>query len=127
MSGRSHASHNEQVCDFLHTKGTFNDWVITTAFYSAIHYIEHQLFPMKIGTDTFPNFSNYYNKKGGTISKHKIRRELVAQHLTACSGAYNWLQDNCFNARYNDYQVHKNYAVLAKEKLQVVKATCPKG
>jgi UDP-GlcNAc3NAcA epimerase len=36
-----HAKHNEKACNFINTSSTneFNDWVITIAFYSAVHYI----------------------------------------------------------------------------------------
>ncbi|MBX7216157.1 MAG: hypothetical protein K1X90_04245 [Candidatus Kapabacteria bacterium] len=42
---QGHALHNEQVCDYLAMHGGFSDWVVTTTFYSAIHWIEDYLFP----------------------------------------------------------------------------------
>lgn len=127
MAGRSQAEHNARLCDLLLSNGQFNDWVITSAFYSALHYVEAHLFPLTLGSETYIDFDTYYAKKiMGTINKHKARRELVALQLSSCSGAYNWLQDNCFNARYNSYVVKPEFAKKAKEKLAEIIAICDK-
>lgn len=43
---KQHAIHNEEACDFLLSSNKFNDWVITTAFYSALHFVQHEIFPL---------------------------------------------------------------------------------
>ena len=128
MAGKPQAEHNEKLCDLLIKKGGFADWVLTSAFYSALHYCDHQIFPLVEGTKGFSDFDDYYkiNHPQGNPSKHKVRRSLVAKYLPKCSSAYNWLQDNCFNARYNDYQIKDTFATVAKEKLDIVKGECKK-
>lgn len=43
----NHAKHNYEVCFFLYEKTKYNDWIITTAYYSAIHFVYYKLFPNK--------------------------------------------------------------------------------
>jgi len=127
MAGRSQAQHNAKLCKLLLENGQFNDWVITSSFYSSLHFAESHLFPITVGGETFPNFDVYYNKKiRNTISKHKARRELIATQLSSCSSSYNWLQDNCFHARYNNYLVSPDFAKKAKEKLDQIISICDK-
>ena len=42
-----HAEHNEKAYRYLCQEPEFSDWIITTAFYSAIHYIRHRMFPFE--------------------------------------------------------------------------------
>lgn len=43
-----HATHNEEVCSHLDDNTKYSDWIITTAFYSAMHFMKHKIFPLKI-------------------------------------------------------------------------------
>lgn len=36
---KEHEQHNEELCDFLIADGKFTDWIVTTSFYSALHYV----------------------------------------------------------------------------------------
>lgn len=128
MAGKTQAKHNEDLCELLLKNGKFSDWVITSAFYSALHYVEHEIFPLIDGTKSYSNFEEYYSLKhtSGNPNKHNVRKQLVAKHIPNCSADYNWLHDNCFNARYNDYNVSPTFAKVAKEKLDSLKSKCKK-
>jgi hypothetical protein len=127
MPGRAHAAHNEKLCDLLLKDGNFDDWVVTTAFYSAIHLVDHQIFPFTIDKEPkFGNFIQYLNRKSPRQAPHDVRRDLVAMYLRSCSGAFNWLMDNCFNARYNQYIIPPDYAKRARGCLDSINKACPK-
>lgn len=126
-----HALHNEQVCSLLDTSKTCPDWVITTAFYASLHFVQDKLFPadMTIGTTTnrFDCFDKYYavlrlTKKG--ISKHKATIYLVKKHLKPISADYKRLHDLCHDARYKDWIVPQQNDDLAIKILTKVKAVC---
>lgn len=127
MPGRDHALHNEKLCDLLLEDGNFDDWVVTAAFYAAIHLVDHQLFPLTIGSQpTFANFNQYCHRAGSSSAPHRIRRDLVATHLQKCSGAFEWLYDASQNSRYNSYKVGKDIASRAKNALEKIKKVCTK-
>lgn len=118
-----HALHNEKVCKCV-DEGGFNDWVVTTAFYSAIHFVEHEIFPIEDldGSVKHENFDDYCSdRKGG---KHKLRSDLVYRHLISVSGEYDWLKNTSWTARYNKYQVSDKVKEKAKDYLQSIKGVC---
>lgn len=116
------AQHNESVCQFLLIGGKYNDWVVTTAFYSALHYVEHQIFPLVVGAITYNTFKHYFDGacSSNHQSKHKIKSSLVKSQLT-CGSEYRWLMDECMNARYIDYVVDKDTANMANKCLKKIK------
>ena len=124
---KTHAEHNESLCDLLLADKNYNDWVITTAFYSALHYMEFQLFPLVIGAVTYNSFNHYYDSvlSRSRISKHNGKASLVNANLT-CGAQYRWLMDACMNARYTNYIVNEPTAELAKTCLDTVKACVTK-
>ncbi len=123
---KAHAIHNEDACNFLLNSGKFNDWVVTTAFYSSLHYIHHEIFPLEHKNTTFTNFNGYYDVMYGTSinnrpSKHNVTIELVKNKLPNCSRFYRWLHDECSNARYKNYKVSENIANQSKRYLDNIK------
>ena len=122
---KQHAIHNEKTCDYLLASNQFNDWVITTAFYSALHYVQHEMFPMYESGKSHSNFENYFNnvlkRKNKRINKHSATIELVKHKLPKCSNYYRWLYDACMNARYNNYSVSSQKASTAKIYLTEIK------
>jgi hypothetical protein len=127
MPGRKHSEHNEKLCDILLKDGNFNDWVITTAFYSAIHLVDHQIFPRTIGGEAeFGSFMQYLHRKSFQKPPHEVRADLVAEYLP-CSSAFNWLLDACHNARYNQYEVPPEFPKRARGCLDSIKKACPKA
>jgi hypothetical protein len=127
MPGRAHAEHNEQLCDLLLKDTHYDDWVITTAFYSAIHLVDHQIFPLTVAPQpAFGSFIQYLKRVRPNIAPHDAREELVSQQLPKCHGAFRWLMDECKNARYNNYQVSPDFAKRARGCLDSIKKSCPK-
>lgn len=46
MSNRiNHAEHNKELSEQLYAEGKFLDWANTTAFYSALHFVNEKLLP----------------------------------------------------------------------------------
>lgn len=127
---KEHSIHNEKVCDLLLKDGNYNDWVVTAAFYSALHLVLHQIFPLKIGKIDYNNFNRYYfnvvKKYSNSKSKHQAIKDLVVNNLNECSNSYRWLFDNCMSARYNNYKVSKPLAIKARNELDKIKSICTK-
>ena len=121
----THAQHNEALCLELHVDGRWNDWVVTTAFYSAMHYVQERLFPLKVKDTEYKDFDDYYSRRtDGSRSQHEARRNLVHVHLHKAYGAHRWLHGTCRTARYYKYQTTKELADQAVLKLNVVKSLC---
>ena len=126
MSKKDHAERNERLCNQLCKDGVFFDWVITTAFYSALHFVQHEIFPLKVGSRNYPNFDNYYNSYFGVgnrkPSQHKATINLVYEHISDAGDSYKWLYETCRLARYHNYRMPKPVAEKAQAKLADLKA-----
>jgi hypothetical protein len=89
---KQHAIHNEEVCDFLLSSNKFNDWVVTTAFYSALHFVQHEIFPITEGGQVYTDLNEYYGKvlkkKNQNFTKHFATIQLVNSKLPKCSPFY---------------------------------------
>ena len=120
-----HAIHNEEACKFLLTSKKFNDWVVTTAFYSALHFVQHELFPLTDHGQKYTDFNVYFSKvlkkKNKKLSKHSATIELVKTNLPLASAYYRWLHDACMSARYNNYIVSETKAATASNYLTDMK------
>ena len=126
---RNHALRNEQACHYLHKSGGFPDWVITTAFYSALQFIKYKIFPLKIDENTFNNLDAYrdymvtnYDNHG--TSSHSILRKLLNKQFKKIAAPYNELYDACQNARYVEYDVSPEEVELALKNLAEIKKFC---
>ena len=125
---KGHAAHNEAACDLLHKSADFPDWVITTAFYAAMHGIYERLFPLKVGSTTYASFDIYFGQRfprgpgQGRGTKHEATVDLVRQHLPHVASNYRLLKDACFNARYRNYVVKPQEAAIARQQLQLIKS-----
>ena len=124
------AEHNERACDYLNVKGEFIDWVITTAFYSSIHFIHHKIFPFKY---TFPDgsireynsFEKLYQQfSGGKQSKHGYLRNFVEANHEGIAIDFQHLMDTCMTARYNNYRLDPDAAKIARMRLKNIKKYC---
>lgn len=118
----NHAKHNEELCKKLYHEKHFFDWVITTAFYSALHYSESKLFPMQYGSVIYYSFDRYYQAfKMQNDNKHNARKRLIYSNVHVSAGAaYSWLKDYCWNARYYNYQINEIEAATAILKLDIL-------
>jgi len=124
------AEHNEKACNYLNDKGEFIDWVITTAFYSSIHFIHHKIFPY---TYIFPdgtireyhNFEKLYQQfKGGTQGKHAYLRNFVETNHESIAIDFQHLMDTCMTARYIDCRFEPIAAKVARMRLKNIKKYC---
>lgn len=127
-----HGEHNEALCDHLliNTPGKFNDWVVTTAFYACIHFVEHKVFPTKIDSDTFECFDDYcdhqHNKMKSSLSKHSLKADLVKKRIPAVNAQYRWLKESCMNSRYTNYKVSDDKAKNSNRLMKIIKEACKK-
>jgi hypothetical protein len=126
------ALHNEEACKYLEKSGQFIDWVITTAYYSAIHYIHHRIFPYtyifpdgsKISYTDFDRLFKQFSKSN--YSKHGFLRNFVEANHPAITIDFQHLMDNCFTARYNDYHFDAAAGISALNRLEKIKQYCLK-
>ena len=122
---KEHGEHNKILCDKLYSEKTHNDWVITTAFYSAIHFIDHKIFPFDFKGNKINNIGDAHkNNSLRKESRHETRRFLVSLQLPSQVANYKYLKDNCMHARYIDYRVEDAMADRAKECLESLMAEC---
>lgn len=122
-----HALHNEKTCDFLFQNEDHLDWVITTSFYSALHFFEHKLFPLENNGRTYKTFNSYYRSRRRNEGKHNVFIKLVEEKAPLkFATAYKSLFDICRTARYSDYRVAPAIASKAKERLKHIKSYCIK-
>lgn len=118
---RLHGDHNKTVCDILHfqEKCKCNDWVITTAFYSSIHYLDHALFPCTYKGNEFKNI-NEAHKFISSSSKHQTRSILISNLLPKHAGDYEFLKEEAHNARYVEYNINEAISMQAVRRLEAI-------
>ncbi len=126
-----HAKHNESVCNFIAHKQDFADWVVITAFYSAMHFVDHKMFPLPMKTDDGHRFKlktidEYKLFVKSEKDKHSVRVDLVKDKCPLIKAQFFWLYNTCKTARYMSYEFPKprEIATLAKDNLSAVKKFC---
>jgi hypothetical protein len=129
MDKLTHAKHNESACHYLNKRQDLTDWVIVTAFYSAVHFVEHKIFPYKLDETTFHTLDQYIIWAKMTFprkDKHTFRAELVSSVCPAISAEFNWLLSNTHTVRYYNYEFHQPRVAskIALENLQKIKSFC---
>lgn len=130
----AHAHHNQKAAIHLYNDGAchFPDWVITTAFYAALNYVKHKVFPIGdmqsdgkfLFTYTFEDYLIQNNKE--REDKHSVIRTLVKQHCSPIRAEYDKLLDMCWGARYVDYKRTPEEALAALELLSKIAHYCDK-
>jgi hypothetical protein len=118
-----HGIHNKELCLELHSQRKYNDWVLTTAFYSAIHYFDHKIFPLSADSKKFESLDSCL-KHFRAYGRHDCRKKIISRFLPKLLNNYNYLDKNCRNARYIDYQVNDTKAALAIIKLEEIIKEC---
>lgn len=126
-----HAKHNEEVCNTL-VKYKHNDWVVTTAYYSAIYYAGYELFPNQYDIAGRPsqchNFADYFSKlPQPKDSKHSVREDMVHEFIPEIYTSFSTLREMSSTARYKNYKVSDEEVELALECLAEVKSFCDKA
>jgi hypothetical protein len=86
--------------------------VVTTAFYSAICFVDNILFPnshtnpLNDKIQRFNNFDDYYKScRFENEEKHTTRFKLVESELPNIKNDFQTLMENCRTARYIDYNL----------------------
>lgn len=125
---KEHALRNFDLCKKLLEEGKYNDWVITTAFYSAVQFIEFTLFPLVVNKVEYSDFDEYYETKSnnGFPNKHNIRKRLVSDKIPSIRSHYRELLDDCHTARYYCYNTSPSKAIEAKKNIEFIKSECLK-
>lgn len=121
-----HANRNKALAVKLLQESVYFDWVVTTSFYSSIHFIENHLFPTTIMDTTCDNLFDA-QKKYNSANLHETRECLCQDKLTFdVALKYKWLSDNSKNARYTSYKISKAVAEKAIVNLNAVETACVK-
>lgn len=108
------------------------DWVITTSFYSALHFVSYKIFPFQVpapgGKKTAINnvdeLSNYNNTKG--LSRHQMLQDICYKKCPEIADAYSRLKDMSMTARYSTFRHSKEVANSARVLLKKIKEHCSK-
>jgi hypothetical protein len=125
-----HALHNEACCNFLKADGLYLDWVVTTAFYAALHFLKHKAFPLNEDGQThadFDSYCNYLKKRhhiNSTIHPHEVLRSLAERRFPKITVEYENLFDLCRTARYHNYKLDERFVKEALNDLAAIKKFC---
>lgn len=120
----NHGKRNKKLCHKLYGEKEYFDWVITTAFYSAIHFVEDSILPITINQQYCSNIDEVkkaYRMRGRHASRERLVSENVNYKVTA---KYKWLDDKSRYARYTTYKVTKLEAEKAKQYLNEIYNEC---
>lgn len=120
-----HAEHNEAICNHLNLQDRLdcNDWIVTTSFYTAIHYIDHKLFPVVENGVKFEDI-NQAHRIINSSSLHQTRGILVQRHMTELAPSYTFLKEECHNARYVNYDINCFVSDRAHRLMNEIKKHC---
>lgn len=122
MSYIEHARHNESVCNYLGKKESYSDWVITTAFYSAMHYVRHLIIPVKIGDKSYSDFESLFcDHKSPMEGRHGFLRSYILMNYPQIGYEYGKLHDMSTTARYTQYVYTRDQAQISKGYLNKIK------
>lgn len=122
-ASKEHGKRNQKLSTQLFSDAIYFDWVVTTAFYSAIHFVEFKILPIEINKKHCKNISEVkaaYQVQG----RHAAREKLVRQFLPKISVQYKWLDDQSRYSRYVTYKVNKNQADKALQYLREIEKDC---
>ena len=122
-----HARHNLAACEALRQQGGYRDWVVTTAFYAANHYVRAHIFPItELWIDqqvTDPTYGAYCARRG-LKTNHGQLKKLVRRHAKTLYARLDRLLEASWSSRYNDYQVTETVEKTALQDLQAIIDAC---
>lgn len=126
-----HAEHNYRLHTQLLEDGNFDDWAITTGFYSGIKFLQNTLFPSEYICPSegkmkkFTTFAEYIkaNRSMNQANAHRILGNIVETYIEEeeVKNSYKDLKDVCHYARYINYNVGKQRLQVATEALTILK------
>ena len=120
---RIHGERNKKLSKELLNGKVYFDWVITTAFYSAIHLVEDKILPCKVSDLVCKNINDVksaYKMRG----RHSSRERLVLSNLPKIAIQYKWLDDQSRYSRYTTYKVTPAQADKATQYLNEILSEC---
>ncbi|GAA0194870.1 hypothetical protein GCM10009122_58720 [Fulvivirga kasyanovii] len=121
---KAHGERNKTLSHELLEGKKYYDWVITTAFYSAIHFVEDKILPCEISSRICNNISEVkaaYKMNG----RHSSRERLVFDHFPiGIAVKYKWLDDKSRYSRYTTFKVTPTEADKAQQYLLEIHEAC---
>lgn len=122
----AHGERNKTLAEDLNNGKKYYDWVITTSFYSAIHFLEDLLIPSTIGAQECKNIQevkNAYNLRGRHIARLKLIQMNAPLDIAI---GYKWLDDRSRYSRYTTYKITPAEASKALQYLNAIHTHCSK-
>lgn len=120
-----HAEHNFSACEALRENGAFPDWVATTAYYAANHFIKYALFPIEIEGVEYGDLDQcHFNGNRGPIGKHELLVRLVKEHFPSIGRDFEIMHNDCISARYIDYDISPAVAERSFKALSKIRDFC---
>lgn len=134
QKSKEHAEHIESASVYLDSSNQYPDWVITTCFYSSLHYLRHKVFPFSIvlgkkipnyKVECFEDFHTFQTRNGKKLGRHERFRCLVEEKcpINVASG-YGRLLELSYGARYSDYNYDEIFVREAQKCLAEIKTHC---
>ena len=120
---KEHGQRNQRLAIELHEGKVYYDWVVTTAFYSSIHFVEEKIFPCEVRGIQCKNIADA-RKAYGMAGRHATRERLVWSHCPQVAAQYKWLDDKSRYARYTTYKVTVAEAEKALQYLKAIRGEC---
>lgn len=130
---KNHALHNEKVCDYLAKELDYSDWVITTAFYSSLHFISYKVFPFthqlakkqNVRINSFEQYHSMLNLSKSRMGRHERFVKLVEHKCPKyIANKYSRLLELSFTARYADYSYDADVVKEVLNSLISIKEYC---
>lgn len=121
---KKHGERNKNLSNELLKNALYHDWVITTAFYSAIHFVEDKILPCDINGINCKNINEVrkaYKERG----RHSSREKLVFDKLPLnIATKYKWLDDKSRYSRYVSFKVTPAESAKAQQFLNEIHVEC---
>lgn len=122
MSSLHHANHNVRVCNYLGKSKDYGDWVITTSFYAAVHFVRHLMLPCEINGVEYTDFDVLCKEhKGFGEGRHGFQRTYVQLNYPEIDFEYSKLHDMAVISRYRKFEYTREQSNMAKEYMQDIK------
>ena len=122
------ALHNEQACGYLNNSNHYFDWVITSAFYAALHFVSAVIFPVEYDNEgekeTVNDIGTYRDFVGSRENKHKLMTDLVYSNCRGIGYSYRALLDLSYAARYETTCHARLYSDKARHYMGAIKTYC---
>jgi hypothetical protein len=130
-----YAQEDEAVCTLLRGDGTSPRWIIITAFYAALRYVNHYVFPCTVEEASGQvglahDLIDYITKTADDTGKHILRQRLLREkladegHTTRIFRKYRALQDASEKARYDTRDQDERDADYAWARLCAIRDFC---